>query len=284
MRSFLNVTREERFFATLLVHACLSDDQFRGQFLDRLTELSSTPLSASRPEFYTEVAWLRDYWFGLGDFKKYDVTVDGRREEQLRAVLSAHLDAGQVEEVLSANFVRTTKGKIQSPGRWAKKDIDAFAEEATLGNTDAVSRRSHTSATIETLQRRLYELKWAYNAKPDLLVISERLPVFVEIKVESGIDYKKDGYNQARISRVIRQLMPVVSDNAVDTGSNADSSGIAFISRKPEKDPADGAVLPTMLWSEIAKFAGSAPALDDFTRRGLLRFAERAQKGALEGP
>ena len=69
MPTFLDVTREERFFCTLLVHAALSDARFRDEFVHRLAEASKTPLSSSNLELYTEVAWLRDYWFALGDFK-----------------------------------------------------------------------------------------------------------------------------------------------------------------------------------------------------------------------
>lgn len=205
MATFLDVTREERFFCTLLVHATLSDAHFRDEFVHRLAEASETPLRGSNLELYTEVAWLRDYWFALGDFKKYHVELDERRGSQLRRVLEVHLgDTDKAQQVLRAGFIRTKTGKIQSPGRWSITDIAAFTGVGPSGlePSDAL-----------VLDKKLRELKWAYNAQPDLLVLSGGHPVLVEAKVESGIDFKKaSGYNQARISQTIRRLMHVVSD------------------------------------------------------------------------
>ncbi len=276
MTTFLDVTREERFFCTLLVHATLSDTHFRKEFVHRLAESSETPLSSSNLELYTEVAWLRDYWFALGDFKKYHVELEERRQSQLRRVLEVHLgDADQVQQVLNASFIRFKTRKIQSPGRWSITGIAAFTGHGPSGleASDAL-----------VLDKKLRELKWAYNAKPDLLVLSGRRPVLVEAKVESGIDFKKtSGYNQARISQIIRRLMHVVADTTVvDTQHGADFSGIAFISRKQEKDPESGAPLPTILWKEITSWAVASPGLDHFTRDGLQRYAERAQSRDLE--
>lgn len=276
MTTFLNVTREERFFCTLLVHATLSDARFRDEFVHRLADAAKTPIRSSKLELYTEVAWLRDYWFALGDFKKYNVELNERRGSHLQRVLEVHLgDADQAQQLLRAQFIRTKKGKIQSPGRWSIADIEAFtgAGASGLGQSDA-----------HVLDKKLRELKWAYNAQPDMLVLSDGHPVFLEAKVESGIDFNKaSGYNQARISQIIRRLMHVVSDTTVvDTQHDVDFSGIAFISRKQEKDPESGAPLPTILWKEIASWAEASPGLDLFTREGLRRFAERAQTKDLE--
>jgi hypothetical protein len=275
--SFLAITREERFFCTLLVHACLSDETFRGEFVPRLAEVSRTPLDPEDLELYTEVAWVRDYWYDLGDFKKYTAELDELRREQLRSVLAIHLgDAQKAEGVLAAPFIRTVQDRIQSPGRWPLQAIDAF--------TGGVASGLGQVAASE-LGKKLRELKWAYNAKPDLLVISDRHPVLIEAKVESGIDYRQaSGYNQARISQTIRRLMHVVSSDAVvDTQHDMDFSGITFISKQQQHDPESGAVLlPTILWKEIASWAEASPGLDDFTRKGLLRVARRAQSGDLQ--
>lgn len=59
--------------------------------MHRLAKASETPLRSSNLELYTEVAWLRDYWFALGDFKEYHVELDERRESQLRRVREVHL-------------------------------------------------------------------------------------------------------------------------------------------------------------------------------------------------
>lgn len=276
MATFLDVTREERFFCTLLVHATLSDGHFRNEFVHRLAEASETPLRSSSLELYTEVAWLRDYWFALGDFNKYHDELDQRRESQLRRVLEVHLgDAEQAQHVLTANFIRTKTGKIQSPGRWSLPDITAFTQ---------IEARGREPGDALVLDKQLRELKWAYNAKPDVLVVSGGHPVLVEAKVESGIDFKKSsGYNQARISQTIRRLMHVVADSTVvDTQSGNGFSGIAFISRKVEKDPETGDLLPTILWEEVASWAEASPGLDQFTREGLRRFAERAQAKDLQ--
>lgn len=277
MTSFLTVTREERFFCTLLVHACLSDERFREQFIRRLAEVSGTPLDPKDLELYTEVAWLRDYWFGLGDFKRYTAELDELRREQLRSVLEVHLkDVGQVERILGAPFIRTVKNRIQTPGRWPLQDIDSF--------TAAAAPDLGSSAALE-LGRQLRQLKWAYSAKPDLLVVSDRRPVLIEAKVESGIDYKPaTGYNQARISQTIRRLMNVVSEAVVDTQHDVDFSGIAFISKQQEKDKESGTELPTIRWHEIASWAAASTGLDGFTRDGLLLFSRRAEAGALETP
>lgn len=172
---------------------------------------------------------------------------------------------------------RPARARSRAPGRWPLQDIDSFTAGAApeLDQVEALA-----------LRKELRELKWAYNAKPDLLVISDRHPVLIEAKVESGIDYKQaTGYNQARISQTIRRLMHVVSSDAVvDTQHDLNFSGITFISKQQEKDPESGTPLPTVRWHEIASWAEASPGLDDFTRKGLLLFARRAQAGDLQIP
>ena len=82
--------------------------------------------------------------------------------------------------------------KTLYPGRWSEDSLQKADEE---------------------LRHKLYMVKWAFNAIPDLLIISGGKAVLVEAKLESGLDTYKSGdfgHSQLQIQNFISELLPQI--------------------------------------------------------------------------
>lgn len=262
--SFLQINREERFFCSLLVHGLLASSTLRSSFFQLVDDRTGVHLDAAQgaTEIYSEVAWLRDHWRNLGNPDHYaDSGLEERRWEQLSLLLQAvDVDPSNLQY---ESFLRTggTSPKIVSPGRWP------LAQLAMHNQGEQLAR-----------------LKWAFNATPDFLFIASKGVVLVEAKVESGPGKKKytastpDGhiasfvYQQEKTQILLGELLPVVAPYLDGAGPIK----FAWLSR--DKVATE---LPVLKWSEVAEMvqAGS-PELDDFSRQGLLKFAQRSAAGA----
>ena len=239
--SFLEITREERFFCTLLAHGLLSSTTLRRGFYQLLHRASGVQMNpdADSTEIYTEVAWLRDYWRALGDPQEWS--------QQLMQSRIAFLDRclGTLRRsfagVESKSFIRTSgkNPKIVSPGRWPL---------AELGEDPPLER-----------------LKWAFNAKPDFIFVCEDRAVLLEVKVESPPG-KKARYVQDEVQETLCRLLPAASPRLSTVGR-------AWLAPRPVDSAAE-----TIRWSEVAGLVAQLPEeeLDEFSRRGLARFAQRA--------
>lgn len=183
--SFLEITREERFFCTLLAHGLLSSTTLRRGFYQLLHRASGVQMNpdADSTEIYTEVAWLRDYWRALGDPQEWS--------QQLMQSRIAFLDRclGTLRRsfagVESKSFIRTSgkNPKIVSPGRWPL---------AELGEDPPLER-----------------LKWAFNAKPDFIFVCEDRAVLLEVKVESRRPARRHGTCRTRYRRPCADCCPL---------------------------------------------------------------------------
>jgi hypothetical protein len=249
--SFVDVTREERFFCSVLMHVLLSESPAAQGALDRLAERAGVPLEAIDLEVYSEVAALRDAWAGLGPFIPYTPKVHDRRLFVLHGILT-HVagytgSPSDLEEFTRKHAALFLSGgavpKLHSPGRWPNGAM---------------------SQVPELREKDLQSIKWAFNAKPDLLLVSNGRSVIVEAKVESGFGGSvTTGYDQPRTQLVIARLLPIV----LPMQFAAEPVCITLAPSKAAKDPR-----ANVTWREVLVAADTA-GLNDFSRRALARAA-----------
>jgi hypothetical protein len=164
--AYRDVNREERFYCFLLGHALLVSPHMRNSF----TALAQphAALDAGALEVYVEMAALRDYWFALGDAREYTEETHTRRRAVLEHLLSCCTLSNELID--QHDFFWTGRGdarKLWNPGRWR------------------LPKESSEELPFATLQN-LWNLKWAMNAKPDMLLLSPNAALLIEAKVESG--------------------------------------------------------------------------------------------------
>jgi hypothetical protein len=170
---YYEINREERNFEALLFTSILYDGNFRNGFFKLVNEKSQNGLFLNGDDYdiYTEVAMLRDYWHESGADKE-------KHRRHLTKMLALYeLDAGMIDQY--GFFWTKDKGELLNPGRWSDENMP-----------DDVPGRGE-----------LLKIKRAFNAKPDLLIMSGHTEdtgknaVLIELKLES--DVGKDGaYNQ----------------------------------------------------------------------------------------
>lgn len=155
------INREERNHVAILYHLLLHRSTNLEHFLK--VTLERPDVDASSCELYLEFALLRDRWHNLNE--------DGRR-----ALLEFHLPTVMaerkglsIEEVNRSFAVRSpkpSKTEIQSPANWVASRIQGLDTEMT---------------------KAVHELKWCFNLKPDLVIVTKKGQVIcIEAKVESG--------------------------------------------------------------------------------------------------
>lgn len=244
-RSFLEINREERFFCSLLTHGLLSSPELRQRFYRLVYDATGIELGAGagETEVYSEVAWLRDHWRNLGNPRKWSEQLGRERTEFLRGCLACvGRDLGDVE---GRDFFRTDGRvpKVVSPGRWplAKLRDD----------------------------RQLELLKWAFNSKPDFLLVCRDKAVIIEAKVESGPGAASSGFSQDGVQEVLRKLIPAVA-------SYLDPGQVGRLWLAPKRIDSEA---KTVLWADVAEMVSAIPReeLDSFSRTGLERFARHIQ-------
>jgi hypothetical protein len=159
---YYTFNREERNLAAILYHLLLTGEENLEKFLELVGQGPEWKLSDC--EVYYEYAWLRDTWHMMD-------------KEKRREWVEAHLPKGikppsAVNDLRSWNeFFGLTKKPssvfVQSPANWV---------------LSRVSRRVQGDDF-----RDLALLKWAFNIKPDLVIITgDKRAVCIEAKVESG--------------------------------------------------------------------------------------------------
>jgi hypothetical protein len=177
--------REERNVAAILYHLLLTGDN-----LTRFCDKIGAPLDRdpSRVEMYVEFAYLRDLWhalqvaslasqaLGVARGQRHDKDLVAANAVRRKLILdslhpSAEADLAECSTIaFNRHFgaARASSRYIQSPGRWT---VIGLAKRLT---DDAEFLRT-------------CRFKWAFNIKPDLVVIDQAArAVCVEAKVESG--------------------------------------------------------------------------------------------------
>jgi hypothetical protein len=160
--------------------------QVRENFVQLLEEKKlAIAIEPNELEVYVEVAALRDYWHDIGNPSLYTEETHARRKEVLISILKYfNLPASTLDD--HDFFWTTTKReKLRSPSRWSEQKL------------------KQAGAGLE----KLIEVKWAFNAKPDILLSSPKTALFVEAKLESG-EGKNDesGYKQSETLKLITHL------------------------------------------------------------------------------
>ena len=107
---------------------------------------------------------------------------------------------------------------------------------------------------------KLFDLRCAFNAKPDLLLTADTEVILFEAKVESGVSRTSDGYDQLETQKLIARLLKrLVPDFAECRFTNA------TIGCRRDAD---------IRWHDIIEIARCAQ-LDSFTQRGFAELARR---------
>lgn len=122
-----------------------------------------------------------------------------------------------------------------------------------------MQREGLDAASVTKLQ----ELKWAFNAKPDFLIVSGNEGLLIEAKVESGIGKYGDGATgQQETQLLIRDLLV----NFVPTfnGMKIELCTFGLSSNSARRD----AFKPDYEWGELANCADN-DEVDGFTRQSL---------------
>jgi hypothetical protein len=182
---YIEVNREERFFCALIAHALLSSISIRNRFIDLVNAKLDVNLRASSMEVFLEAAALRDYWNDLGNAVAYTPDTHARRKEIILAILeNKKISVSAIDQQAFFWTGEVNGSKLWNPGHWDLKAIKA----AGLDN--------------------LKQVKWALNAKPDMLIISDSTALMIEAKIESaeGRD-GVSGYRQLEVQEQIAQLL-----------------------------------------------------------------------------
>jgi hypothetical protein len=180
-KEFYRVNREERHFGFLLMASIIYDNDFRKYFFELINENMDQGVFFDYNDFdvYSEVAIFRDYWNDLGDYENYTQELHLQRKK----IIEIFLDHFNIDKKIIENYSMFWTGRIGDsklwfPGRWPVPNINIIQREENL--TD----------------RQLLRLRWACNAKPDVMIISKKSGLFIELKMESELGASNYGYNQ----------------------------------------------------------------------------------------
>ena len=186
-KAYLEVNRDERFYCALLGHALLSSLLIRERFTTLVQTRFGVTLNPGAYEVFLEAAPLRDYWYDLGDPFSYTEETHRRRRVVLQSLLAVMGVPRDVIDKYPVFWTSEKQRKLWSPGRW-----DPLAlKDAGL--------------------HQLIKLSWAFNAKPDVLIISGPRALMIEAKVESS-EGRDDatGYEQLEIQNLVCRLLKLL--------------------------------------------------------------------------
>ena len=232
-KPFIEVNREERFYCALFGHALLSSQLVRVRFASLARTRFQLSLDPDNLEVFLEVSALRDYWNDLGDPKVYSAETHHKRKGVLVSILQL---MGIPEKAIDAHdFFWTSEQhiKLWNPGRWKQKGIEQSGLDVLL------------------------TVRWAFNARPDILIVSGSDALLIEGKLESGEGRDEDtGYGQYDIQEVIVRLMQSLVPQFNDT---------RFQKTVLSLNRPDG-----ITWKEVSNLIEGA-GLDGFTQRCFLQ-------------
>lgn len=187
------VNREERHFGFLFMSSLIYNEKFRNSVYSLIDKKLGSHFSNQKTDIFAEISLLRDFWFDLGNHNNYDSKL---HEKRLR-VISVFLGYMGISDSLVNKYEMFWTGNIGSsklwyPGKWSMENISAIEKEESI------------------LENKLKRLRWACNAKPDVLILSDLESLLIEIKVESGIGETNLGYNQEVTQHDIIGLSKIV--------------------------------------------------------------------------
>lgn len=187
---YYTVNREERHFGFLFGSAVIHNIEFAQKIFNRYNSLLDSNLDIKSYEIFFEVAALRDYWRDLGNSNEYSDETHNKRRNVLNMILR---HKGYDPNIIDHNGVFWTNGnigtgKLWCPSEWNIKEIQKNEKSVN----DLVS------------------IRWCFNAKPDILIVSNNSAVFIEVKIESGSGRSNSGYDQLDIQEDISVLMKLL--------------------------------------------------------------------------
>lgn len=195
-KTYIEVNREERHYCSLFAHALLSSEIVRTRFSEIISsKCEKIKLNPTRMEVFIEVAALRDYWNALYDDnsnKLYNENTHANRRGVLDEILKlSQFDPGIID-IHSFFWTKGINTKLWNPGHWSVPAI----EQSGIKNKDE-----------------LINSKWAFNAKPDMMIISNNHAILVEAKLESiEGKYGRSGEDQEKIQKrigcLLKKLVP----------------------------------------------------------------------------
>lgn len=231
---YAHVNREERHFCFLVGHALLAQREARSRFCALVAqERPGCVLDADDLQVFVEAAALRDFWHDLGDPVAYDEET-GRRRRAVVDALLAHMGCAVGVDEYDLFWTSAARKKLWSPGRWSIAALKKAGLDALL------------------------PLKWAFNAKPDFLLLSSAHALLIEAKLESGVG-RSEGYDQLQVQRLIAELL---------TGFVPAFDGVQIELTTLGTSGEEG-----LSWGDTVR-ALDVPGLDAFTRDGLRRAAD----------
>ena len=196
-KEYFEVNREERHYGNLLISSIIYDDNFRKHFFELInSKLRINDYLKGNFDIYSETAIFRDYWHDLGDQNKWNNELLIRRKKIIELFFNHfNIDLKIIEKYPIFWTGKINDSKLWSPGNWTKTNNLKILKNIEIENS------------IENSN--LCRIGWAFNAKPDLLIISNNNCIIIELKLESGVGSNDHGYNQIQTQQDIIDLIKV---------------------------------------------------------------------------
>ena len=194
-KEYFEVNREERHFGNLLISTIIYDEKFRCYFFNLINSKINKPeyLKGSF-DIYSETAILRDYWYDLGDYRKWSPELLNKRKE----IICLCMQNFNIDPIIIEKYpIFWTNNQLWFPGKWTEK------HNKNLQKLNSIQKENLIPNNY------LCRIGWAFNAKPDLLIISNNNCIIIELKLESGIGKNDDGYDQIQTQQDIIELTKI---------------------------------------------------------------------------
>lgn len=186
-KKYYVVNREERFYCALVAHALLHSKHTYQKFRNLINNKLQIQLDQLDYEIYLEIAALRDYWNDLGNPRSYSPETHDRRINVLKEILRSQFISDTIIDEFDLFWTKEDHKKLWCPGHWSNERIKSTGDE------------------------RFQKIKWAFNAKPDIMIISGSYCLLIEAKVESGIgQYGGNGNDQLATQELISKLLKLL--------------------------------------------------------------------------
>ena len=229
---YYKVNREERHFGFLFLSALVTNTQVQKRLIDYINTKISGRLDYQQIDVYAEVTLFRDYWRALGDPARYTPEIHSQRLQIfVRMLETMGLDPSLIDVEPVFWTGKPGNSKLFYPGKWGKEKIKAAEKKYDL------------------VEKELWRLRWACNAKPDVMIEDPRNIVFIEIKVESDFGSSENGYNQLQTQEDILLLGKAVIPS--------------FASKNTELTTLTQGG-PNLVWSDIINILSESPDAEIF--------------------
>jgi hypothetical protein len=220
--------------------------QVRLGFAELAQRKCNVSLDPDNLEVFVEAAALRDYWRKLGDPVEYLPKTHEARKAILKKIFEKY---PLHEDILGKHDLfwtspKSSKRKLWNPNHWNEKAL----AEAGLDE--------------------LIKVKWAFNAKPDILLASPEFMLVIEAKVESPEGCKADtDYRQLEVQELIIDLWKLLIP---EFAKREIKLALLNLSGTNEK-------VPVIHWSEIIDLI-SGSDVDAFTRNAIAHLNDNYKK------